>query len=59
MFPIDPSLFFNKPIIYFGSQDIEEKFEKEEEEFDPPQEEIELINPALKGTGIYLHWFDA
>ena len=56
MFPIDPSLFFNKPMIYYGSEDIDEEFEGDEEDCDPPPEEIDLSHPTLKGTGIYLHF---
>lgn len=57
MFPIDPSLFY-KPMLYYGSEDIDEEFEVEEEELDPPLHEIVLSNPAQTSTGMYLHLFD-
>ena len=57
MFPIDSSLFFNMPMIYYGSEDIDEEFESEEE-FDPPPEEIQISPPSLNRTGTYLYWQD-
>ncbi len=59
MFPIDPSFFFNTPITYYGSEDAEEEFEDDEEEFLPTLEEIDLSRPIQKATGIYLHLFDS
>ena len=61
----DPSFFFSKPTIYFGSfqhiQEIQE-LEGEEEadcpfsEFSPFFLDIRSKKPTDQTTGLYLHW---
>ncbi len=61
----DPYFLFSRPMTYFGNfQNLENNWEIDEEssewsEVVPFIVEINITNPAIQQTGLYLHWFNS